>query len=231
MKKRTISTILILTMLLNFYSITTNALTTNPIIEDEFTITEIIEQNDNYEKIKVYDKKTGVSQYAETITSPEKTEVIISPVTKTNINDDILKITREKDTDEILIYNNDELVETIDIKLIENNENTRVTRAIDDWSNWTTTYGQKSLYLTNVVSVAGVIATLAGFGNTSLFLSLAGIIIANNITDIWYKIDTRKKYNTQIQGTQYEYIIYLYSNSDRTKFIGSERHTRTIYWD
>lgn len=83
MKKRTISTILILTMLLNFYSITTNALTTNPIIEDEFTITEIIEQNDNYEKIKVYDKKTCISQY-----------------------------------DEILIYNNDELVETIELNLL-----------------------------------------------------------------------------------------------------------------
>lgn len=121
------------------------------------------------------------------------------------------------------------VVATIDTKEVENyGNNSKETKSMYPlpWRADTPKYSSVATDVGNAISVAAILAAVAGFGGASTFMSIAALIIANNIPTTYYvRTEYYRVYDPCTQ--QYYYTTVWYSNPNYTGYIDSS--TSDIY--
>lgn len=191
----------------------------------------IIESKKDYDKIEVTEEDGSIS----TVESFLQDDGVYTYKVTNSINSDIVSIGSNENNDKLLVSKNNELVESINL-VNESEEDIQISpRGWASWGSGVTSKGHKGLWVGIAAGVlSGIIAGILGLGvASSIVVTTVTTIIADKLTDVWYKkiryirlyTPSGKKYATKYQ---IKTTTNLYRRNDYTGLIKSYTKTGPV---
>jgi len=193
----------------------------------QYTI-QTLDSSDTYEKLKITNNETGEIEYLESFISDNEAKYVVTS------DDNILVVMSTEKS--VSIFENNILIDQYDKDInYKDGSSTVAPMAYGNWGSWTYTTTSRSAIIGGITTVAAILAAgaggaLAGF-KASAFISIASYMISLGITEVWYIIGNRMRWDFDNQMYETHRRVWMYEHSNFTGLIGETESYQTTYYD